>query len=150
MGDSLLIPQTIVKPRTFVGLMTLYESNYIRLLRIIPGIHSMDGCFKSRSADNSELSVEILETSKHTITLSITYLLNTSEGLLSDPDMIVRVYLDGKQAEVLNIGKGRRVGALRRFASEHRKEIDRRWRLNIILNKWLEYLSDQGHLIIDY
>ena len=73
MSDSLLIPQTIVKPRTFVGLMTLYESNYIRLLRIIPDIHSMDGCFKSRSADNSELSVEILETSKHTITLSITF-----------------------------------------------------------------------------
>ncbi len=149
MIDSLLIPQTIIKPKTFAGLMTLYESNFIRLLKIIPDIQNIDGCFKSRGTDSSELSVEVLETSKHTVTLSITYILNTYEGFLSDPDMVVRAYLDGKQAEVLNIRKGKKIGALQRFVIEHKKELDRRWRLNIILNKWLEYLFDQGHLIIE-
>ncbi len=28
-------------------------------------------------------------------------------------------------------------------------ELNRRWRQNTVLNKWLDYLSDQGHLILD-
>jgi len=29
--DSLLVPQCVYRPGTFTGLMTLYESNYIKL-----------------------------------------------------------------------------------------------------------------------
>jgi uncharacterized protein YqiB (DUF1249 family) len=64
--------------------------------------------------------------------------------------MMVRVYLDGKQAEVLAIGERQQHTALQRLILEHKEELDRRWRLNIILNKWLEYLSDRGHLILDH
>ena len=54
-----------------------------------------------------------------------------------------------KEAEVLAIGEKQRHAALQRLVLEHRQELDRRWRFNVILNKWLEYLSDQGHLILD-
>jgi len=148
--DSLLVPETTVRPRSFVGLMSLYESNYLRLLRLIPEIDSIDGCFNSRVADDCELCVEVIETCRYTVTLSLTYHLSTHEGLLSNPDMMVRVYLDGKQAEVLAIGERQQHTALQRLILEHKEELDRRWRLNIILNKWLEYLSDRGHLILDH
>ena len=129
--------------------MALYESNYLRLLRLIPEIDHLDGCFKSRVAGDCDLYVEIIETSRYTVTLSLTYQLATDNGVLVDPDMMVRVYLDGQQAEVLAIGEAQRHAALRRLVFEHREQLDRRWRCNIILNKWLEYLSDQGHLILD-
>ncbi len=129
--------------------MALYESNFLRLLRVIPEIDRLDGCFRSRVAGDCELYVEIIETSRYTVTLSLTYHLPTDEGLLTDPDMTVRVYLDGQQAEVLAIGAQQRHVALRRLVFEHREELDRRWRCNIVLNKWLEYLVDQGHLILD-
>jgi len=147
--DSQLVPQTIVRPNSFVGLMALYESNYLRLLRLIPDIDRLDGCFRSRVAGECDLYVEIIETSRYTITLSLTYHLATDAGMLLDPDMTVRMYLDGQQAEVLAIGEKQRHAALRRLVFEHREELDRRWRCNIVLNKWLEYLSDQGHLILD-
>ena len=147
--DSELVPETIVRPGSFVGLMALYESNYLRLLRLIPEIDHLDGCFKSRVAGDCDLYVEIIETSRYTVTLSLTYQLATDNGVLVDPDMMVRVYLDGQQAEVLAIGEAQRHAALRRLVFEHREQLDRRWRCNIILNKWLEYLSDQGHLILD-
>jgi uncharacterized protein YqiB (DUF1249 family) len=147
--DSELVPETIVRPKSFVGLMSLYESNYLRLLRVIPEIHCLDGCFRSRVAGDCDLFVEIIDTGRYTVTLSLTYHLPTAAGSLSDPDMTVRVYLDGQQAEVLAIGEAQRHAALRRLAFQHRDEIDRRWRFNIVLNKWLEYLSDQGHLILD-
>jgi uncharacterized protein YqiB (DUF1249 family) len=147
--DSKLVPETIVRPNSFVGLMALYESNFLRLLQLIPEIGRLDGCFRSRVAGDCDLFVEIIETSRYTVTLSLTYHLPTDEGLLTDPDITVRVYLDGQQAEVLSIGERQRHEALRRLVFEHREELDRRWRFNILLNKWLDYLYDQGHLILD-
>ena len=147
--ESLLVPETIAKPKSFVGLMAVYESNYLRLLRLIPELDRLDGCFVSRVAGDCDLFVEVIETSRYTVTLSLTYRLPTDEGLVADPDITVRAYLDGKQAEVLDIGEKQRHAALRRLVFEHREELDRRWRFNIVLNKWLDYLSEQGHLILD-
>ena len=59
--DSQLVPETLVKPRSFVGLMALYESNYLRLLQLVPELERLDGCFRSRVAGECELFVEILE-----------------------------------------------------------------------------------------
>lgn len=148
--DSHIVPETIVKPKSFVGLMALYESNYLRLLGLIPEIDRIDGCFRSRVAGDCDLYVEIIERCRYTVTLSLTYHFPTDDGLLVDPDMTVRVYLDGQQAEVLAIGKQQRHTALRRLVRAHKAELDRRWRCNMILNKWLDYLSDQGHLVLEH
>lgn len=147
--DSHLVPQTIVKPRSFVGLMAVYESNYLRLLRLIPELDRLDGCFRSRVAGDCDLYIEILERCRYTVTLSLTYHFETDEGLLMDPDMTIRVYLDGQLAEAMIVGEKQRHVALRHFVHEHRRELDQRWQRNVVLNKWLEYLSDQGHLVLD-
>ena len=147
--DSHIVPETIARPRSFVGLMALYESNYLRLLRLVPEIARLDGCFRSRVAGDCDLHVEILERSRYTVTLSMTYHFETDDGLLVDPDMTVRLYLDGRLAEAMAIGRRQRHATLRRLVHEHRRELDQRWRRNTVLNKWLEYLSDQGHLILE-
>ena len=149
MLDSRLVPETVVRPGSFVGLMALYESNYLRLLRLLPELERLDGCFRSRVAGECDLHLEILERSRYTVTLSMTYHLETDDGLLVDPDITVRAYLDGGLAEAMAIGNRQRNVALRRIAREHRRELDLRWRRNMVLNKWLEYLSDQGHLVLD-
>jgi uncharacterized protein YqiB (DUF1249 family) len=147
--DSHLVPQTIVKPRSFVGLMAVYESNYLRLLRLIPELDRLDGCFRSRVAGDCDLHIEILERCRYTVTLSLTYHFETDEGLLRDPDMTIRAYLDGQLAEAMIVGEKQRHVALLRLVHEHRRELDQRWQRNIVLNKWLEYVSDQGHLVLD-
>lgn len=147
--DSRLVPETIAKPRSFVGLMALYESNYLRLMQLVPELDRLDGCFRSRVAGDCDLYVEILERSRYTVTLSLTYHFETDDGLLIDPDMTVRAYLDGRLAEVLSIGRRQRHPALRQLVREHREELDRRWRCNMVLNKWLDYLGDQGHLVLE-
>ena len=147
--DTNLVPETIAKPRSFVGLMALYESNYLRLLRLVPELGRLDGCFRSRVAGDCDLHLEILDRSRYTVTLSLTYHLETDDGLLIDPDMSIRAYFDGQLAEVLAIGKSQRHPALRRLVNEHREELDRRWRRNIVLNKWLDYLREQGHLVLE-
>ena len=147
--DSHIVPETAAKPRSFVGLMALYESNYLRLRRLIPEVDRLDGCYRSRVAGDCDLHIEILERCRYTVTLSLTYHFETDEGLLIDPDMTVRVYLDGRLAEVMSVGGGQRHARLRKLVNEHRRELDRRWRRNIVLNKWLDYLSEQGHLVLE-
>lgn len=132
--DSQLVPQTIVKPRSFVGLMALYESNYLRLKRLIPDLERLDGCFRSRVAGDCDLYVDILEHSRFTITMSLTYRFQDDGDGRTVPDMAVRVYLDGRLAEAMCLCE----------------RLETRWKRNVVLNKWLEYLSDQGHLILEF
>lgn len=147
--DCQLVPQTIVRPNSFVGLMSLYESNYLRLLQLIPEIERLDGCFRSRVAGECDLHVEILERCRYTVTLSLTYHFSGEHGDVANPDMLVRVYLDGALAESLGLRSEPQHERLRRQASSHRRELNARWKRNILLNKWLEYLTDQGHLILE-
>ncbi len=148
--DSHLVPQTIVKPNSFVGLMSVYESNYLRLLRLIPELDRLDGCYRSRVAGDCDLYVEIIERCRYTVTLALTYRFDSDEGILADPDVKVRAYLDGQLAEAMSIGdEDHRHAALRRLMRAHKEELDVRWQRNIILNKWLDYLTEQGHLILE-
>lgn len=147
--DSQLVPQTIVRPNSFVGLMALYESNYLRILQLIPEIARLDGCFKSRVAGQCDLHVEILERCRYTVTLSLTYMFETDDGGIARPDMVVRAYLDGELAEAMSIAADPSHRYWRKLVSAHELELSARWKRNIMLNKWLEYLSGQGHLILE-
>jgi len=144
-----LVPQTIIKPKSFVGLMAMYESNYLRLLHLIPELERIDGCYRSKVAGDCELHVEILERCRYTVTLSLTYYFEGETGPVADPDMTVRAYLDGSLAEAMNLSGNHRHTELRRFAKAQWAELDARWQRNVVLNKWLEYLTDQGHLVLE-
>ena len=93
--DSRLVPETVVSPNSFVGLMALYESNYLRLLQLVPELDRLDGCFRSRVAGDCELFVDVLERSRYTVTLGLTYHFESADGTVADPDMQIRAYLDG-------------------------------------------------------
>ena len=149
LHDYQLVPETIVKPKSFVGLMSLYESNYLRLQRLIPELNRLDGYYRSRVAGDCDLHVEILERSRYTITLSLSYFFYENGLRIADPDMKIRVYLDGQLAETMGFCGEHRHTELRRLCRIHRAELDARWRRNIVLNKWLEYCMDQGHLILE-
>ena len=147
--DSLLVPQTIINPRSFIGLVSLYESNYLRLLQLVPELERLDGCFRSRVAGDCDLYVEVLDRTRYTVTLAMTYFFETDDGRVADPDMMIRAYLDGRLAEAMRLGKDHRHAEFRRLVREHGKELGVRLKRNIILNKWLDYLLEQGHLILE-
>jgi uncharacterized protein YqiB (DUF1249 family) len=147
--DHQLVPETIAKPGSFVGLMSLYESNFIRLNQLIPELDRLDGYFQSRVAGDCDLHVEILQRSRYTVTLSLSYFFYDGEVRVADPDMHIRAYLDGQLAEAGNFDGEHRHSELRRLSRQHRNTLDARWRKNIVLNKWLEYLIDQGHLVLE-
>jgi len=130
--------------------MALYESNFLRLLQLVPELERLDGCYRSRVAGDCDLYLEIVERSRYTLTLALTYQFDSDDGVLADPDVRVRVYFDCNLAEAMSVGsKPPQHSELRRLVREHKKELDARWRRNIVLNKWLDYLREQGHLILE-
>ena len=61
------------------------------------------------------------------------------------PDLEVRVYHDAALAEASRLGAPRSHPALGPVDARLPAALDIRWRRNILLNKWLEYLADTGH-----
>lgn len=147
--DYQLVPQTVVRPRSFVGLMMLYESNFIRLRQLIPELERLDGYYQSRVAGDCDLHLEILDRSRYTVTLSLSYFFQIDGTRFADPDVKIRAYLDGNLAEAMSLCGEHRHAALRRLTRVHGAELGARWRRNIVLNKWLDYLLDSGHLVLE-
>jgi uncharacterized protein YqiB (DUF1249 family) len=150
MLNDVLVPVSWrAKPRSFVALMSLYESNYIRLRALAGDPVALRGSRRSLVAGDCELVLDVCETARYTTTLQLTYLLPPAPLAAREryPDLRVRVYSDARLAEAQAVespvAAGHPVpGALRRSAE---RELDQRWALNMMLNKWLEYCLERGH-----
>ncbi len=147
--EKTIIAGSFSRPRSFVGLMSLYEENFQRINRLIPELRRLDGCYRSRVAGDCDLYLEILERSRYTITFSLSYFFEGDNGRVADPDLKIRAYLDGQLAEAMSLTGTHEHAELRRLARAHRAELNVRWHRNIMLNKWLDYLLDRGHLLLE-
>jgi uncharacterized protein YqiB (DUF1249 family) len=65
-GDQLCAVSWRARPGSFVGLMTLYESNYIRLGWLVGDPRALAGTLHSRSAADCELRLDVLERGPYT------------------------------------------------------------------------------------
>ena len=145
--DSLLVPQCVYRPGTFTGLMTLYESNYIKLHRLVPALEWPAAAVVSSTPRDSDLHAEIVRREPYTTTLRLTYWFDDAGVAVADPDIVVRIYHDARLAEAVCSGEAHRHAKLRELAKSSSDELDRRWRLNMLLNKWLDYLFEVGHTL---
>ena len=144
--DSLLVPQCIYRPGTFTGLMTLYESNYIKLHQLAAVLDWPADAIVSSSPRDSDLHAEIVRREPYTTTLRLTYWFPEEGGVSApDPDIVVRIYHDARLVEAVSSAEPHRHAKLREWTRAGRTELDRRWRGNMFLNKWLDYLFEVGH-----
>ena len=153
LNDTLTRVSWRSRPRSFVALMSLYESNYLRLASLAGDLRQLAGVRLSRVTDDCDLRLSVTERSPYTTSLDLTYLFEDPEGLTTYPDMRVRVYHDARLVEAQEWameahpqGGGRpEHEILRRLRGAAERELDQRWARNTMLNKWLEYCIDRGH-----
>ena len=131
-----------VIPQGFVSLMDLYESNYIKLRKLLPDINRIDSPTISKSSGHLDLYLNIIERSQYTSTLYLSYCFPTEHGLQMEPNLKIRIYHDARLVEVMagHLHHGRLV--LDNLPADALRE---KWRLNRFLNKWLGYCLRQGH-----
>jgi uncharacterized protein YqiB (DUF1249 family) len=152
LNDSLTPVSWRARPRSFVALMSLYESNYIRLGWLAGELASLRGEHRSRTRFECELVLSVLDHSRYTTTINLTYLLPRKAGVVSAageferlPDVQVRVYHDARLAEAQDWAVRESYGHAPRSRSLTERELGRRWQRNMMLNKWLEYCVERGH-----
>lgn len=134
------IPQP--KPNTFAGLMEMYEHNYIKLRKLCGDINKLPE-YRCSQADNAlDLYIEVVERTKYTTTLNLTYKFSQKTNNKSRflPNLYIKVYFDAMQAEVLH-------REVRNPSHQRRsiKQLGNKWRDNRFLFKWLSFCIAQGH-----
>ena len=144
-GDNSLPVSWRAAPRTFVSLMTLYESNYIRLRRLVADLEDLAGVGVSSPPSDCPLRLSVEERGRYTTTFTLTYLFEQDGGNVTAPDLSVRVYHDARLAEAMQSAPGHRHRVLNALRRQLTRELDDRWRRNTMLNKWLDYCVERGH-----
>jgi hypothetical protein len=134
------------EPRSFTGLMELYEANYIRFRRLCPGLDKITNHAVSAVEGALDLHLRIVERTRYTHTVILTsYLQGDRVGFSPKPNLRIRVYHDARQAEVLDVqSRAGRSGASRLYRSAD-SQLVFRWRWNQFLYKWLGYCLYHGY-----
>jgi uncharacterized protein YqiB (DUF1249 family) len=137
------------KPGSFVSLMSLYESNYIRLGWLVPNLRDIDGPHLSSIDGDCPLHLHVDERSPYTTTLTLTYIFeDAAAGRIADPDLQIRVYHDARLAEVQSCARWHRHSILESIRSDLARALGDRWLRNVMLNKWLDYCVERGHRFV--
>jgi uncharacterized protein YqiB (DUF1249 family) len=143
--DSLCLTTWRARPVSFVSLMTLYESNYIRLRALAGDVRGMSGRTVSKSSCDLDLHLEVLVHSPYTSILRLTYFFGDAVEVIADPDLEVRVYHDARVAEASRCARWIRHPGLEGIRSKLSAAMGERWLRNMLLNKWLDYCAERGH-----
>ena len=145
IADTQCVTSWRARPVSFVSLMSLYESNYIRLRQLAGDIRTMSGDHVSRVAGDCDLHLDILEHSPYTSILRLTYWFDDPAGAVADPDLEVRVYHDARLVEATHCGRWVRHPGLESIRANVGATLGERWLKNMLLNKWLDYCMERGH-----
>ncbi len=137
----------VLSGRPTVGaLMSLCEENYRALLRMIPDLRIIQGEMRSARPGGLDLHLEILEQTRYTTLLRLTYFFPYHDGKVhrvpeADPDALLRVYHDAGQVEVVDLLET----ALPIHSHYQSPALLAKWKVNLFISKWLAYCVRQGH-----
>lgn len=131
-----------VRRETFAALMDVYENNFLRIKKLIPGLDLPEGDYVSSVIGCLDLRLSVLEKSKYTSLLQLTYWFERESKKVPEPNLVLRVYHDVGLIEVLSgeLHHGRLI-----LNNLPETAIDDRWQLNRFLYKWLGFCLHIGH-----
>ena len=127
--------RVLMKKKPAIGdLMDLCGENYALLLKMAPSLPKMKGHYQSHSVSGTRLHLQILEQSRYTSLIRLTYFFGDNEKQ-ADPDSTLRVYHDSSQLELIDL---RRRKLYLTNTYQHPNLIIK-WKANLFIHKWLIY-----------
>ena len=132
----------------FGQLMAIYADNYRRLGLLFDELLLEQDRLISTVPEQLPLYVEITERHRYTTEARLSYAIETHDGIVSlDPDAHIRIYHDAEVAEATHCYPGSVSQPLFGALVPVSDVVEHRWRMNIFLDKWLEYLLKEGHSV---
>lgn len=134
--------RSLLEGRPSVGsLLDLCEENYGLLRRLAPQLPEMQNRHLSQAGDGVGLHLEIRSQTPYTSLIQLTYRFSEKDCVSDDPAALLRAYHDARQLEVLEL----RQHILSLDPRPDMASMERKWRLNLFLSKWLGYCCRRGH-----
>ncbi len=130
-----------------LGLQSVCEANYHRLLRLLPQMRSGAGERRVGLSHGERmlgvLSLAVVESCPYTTTLEV-----RQEGgspWLPAPTLLVRVYHDARMAEVMEPSGPRALLGRYFYPNPDMRQPDEKTQLNLFLGEWLSHCLACGH-----
>jgi len=117
----------------------LHESNFCKLQLVIPGVREISAPLCLQGRGDTRLSVEVLDKSKYTTTLSLHLQQFAGSAWLPALHMKVRTYHDAGVAEVLAFQGHHRLDSRYEYPNPRMYHRDEKWQLNHFLGDWLDH-----------
>ena len=121
---------------------------YRQLLMLIPDHAAHHDSFQSIVPGSPLLRMDILEHHPYTRFLRLTYQFEKDQQQEISPDAHIRMYQDARLAEVTSFDPEQGFKRLAHPWYPHYQLFQRTWRQNLVLDKWLGYLLQQGHSVV--
>lgn len=147
-GRSVLrkVPASQVVKYDSRQLMWFYDINYGRMLELLKDLpEGANTAVAKGQGDAPPLYVKRIDSDRYTSTWLLTHQFDEAGKPVADPDIQVRLYHDSRQAVTHSCGKHTHLNMLRVIDTEHGSSFERRWSMNVLLYKWLEYLSAKSY-----
>ncbi|MBA6419722.1 MULTISPECIES: DUF1249 domain-containing protein [Pseudomonas] len=136
------------KPRyrvDLIGLQALCETNYWRLLKLMPAMAEQDDhriALDAGDGSQQALHMRVLERCRYTTTLLLSH--ERQHDWVTPPSMEVRLYHDAGMAEVVAAYNSRRFRGVYPYPNEQMLQPDEKYQLNQFLGEWLGYCQRHG------
>ncbi len=121
------------------------ESNYQKLLKLIPDLTRFNDGAIGYSPRNTPLHVAVIDRTAYTLTIELSHCFSQPQQALIVPAVRIRVYLDAKLAEVLSDHARAGVARVFKDARLSRDIMTYKWRLNYFLQKWLDHCLKKSY-----
>lgn len=132
------------KNKSFL-LQTLCESNYRKLLLLVPNLRELDGCSTGHAPDKPDLYITPIERGPYTMTLELSHCFNHELEPFFEPALRLRTYFDAKSTEVLRDHERPMINHAFDSSTPAKEIMDYKWELNYFLEKWLNHCLQNGY-----
>ncbi|HJP98604.1 MAG TPA: DUF1249 domain-containing protein [Rhodanobacteraceae bacterium] len=125
--------------------MGLYAENHARLARLFAPERLSVGEYVSTVDDGLDVRLSVQERHPYTLELGLSYAALDATTGNPAPSAQLRTYIDARMTEALHCEPGRDLWQVLGPLAPARNVMLHRLRMNGFLNRWLEYLAEQGH-----
>ncbi|GAL07054.1 DUF1249 family protein [Photobacterium aphoticum] len=127
----------------FAGIMRLYETNYAKLLPLLPKSDEVgDRCVYSVS--DQEYHLTVTESTRYTTLITLDLVTDDSVPDYLIPKMTIRLYHDARVAEVCSAQQTSRLKPRYDYPNLRMHQKDEKHQVNRFLGDWLAYCLKNG------
>ena len=141
-----LLPGKLTQTMSFVNpvnksycLEQICESNYQKLLKLIPDLLTLKETAIGIAHQNTTLHITVIESTPYTMTVELSHCFNKNLDEFLEPAVKIRLYMDAQLAEVLSDHVRASVAQVFKNPGLSREIMNYKWRLNYFLQKWLDH-----------